>query len=117
MKILNCLHKIHSLLFYKLVRFVLRLDKMFINMPDMEWVMYKAFFALFCIQAIWILILWKILEIILKKAIPDFFEDQLISNLLLLGGLSIFNYFTLIYKKNGLNTITNLQVIPRQEIR
>ena len=69
------------------------------EIPDMGWVMNKALFALFCIQAIWILTSWTVLEIIIKRTIPDLFEDQLISNLLILGVISIFNYFTLIYKK------------------
>ncbi|MBF0578082.1 hypothetical protein [Dysgonomonas sp. GY617] len=52
MKILKFLHKIYSLFFYKLVRFVFRLDKVFMENPDMEWVMNRAFFAVSVIQVI-----------------------------------------------------------------
>ena len=115
MKILHSLHKIHSLLFYKLVRFVLRLDSYFMEIPDMGWVMNKALFALFCIQAIWILTSWTVLEIIIKRTIPDLFEEKTIWNLLCIMLLFSFNYFTLIYKKDGLNTMKNLQHILKQK--
>ncbi|MBF0578089.1 hypothetical protein IR022_19195 [Dysgonomonas sp. GY617] len=67
--------------------------------PDMEWVMYKALYAISVIQVIWYFTFLKIMEIIIKKTIPDIFEDQLISNLLIIGVISAFNYFTLIHKK------------------
>ena len=102
MKIFKLLNKIHILFFYKVVRFILRLDKVFIEVPDMEWVMYKAFFAMYCIQGIWFLILLRVLEIITRKTIPDFFENTLIDILLFMGIVSIFNYFTLIYKRKWL---------------
>ena len=99
MKILKFLNKTHSLLFYKLVRFVLRLDRVFLDMPDMEWVMYKALIAISLIQLNWYFILLTVLEIVIKKRIPDLFEDKLISALFFLVIISTFNYFTLIYKK------------------
>ena len=92
------LYKLYCLLFYKLVRFVLRLDQIFGSM-SMEWVMYRAFFAIFFIQLNWYFVLLTTLEIITRKTIPDLFEDQLISNLFFIGIIFAINYFTLIYKK------------------
>lgn len=95
-------YKYYCLLFYKLVKTVLRLDKIFDNdliSFSMEWVMYRAFFLVFFLQLNWFFILSKVLQIIIKKEIPDLFEDKLISALLFIGIVSTFNYFTLIYKK------------------
>ncbi|MBF0578086.1 hypothetical protein [Dysgonomonas sp. GY617] len=67
--------------------------------PDMEWVMNKSLIAISLLQTNWYFTLLTVLEIVIRKTIPDFFEDQLISNLLIIGVISIINYFTLIYKK------------------
>ncbi|MBF0578084.1 hypothetical protein [Dysgonomonas sp. GY617] len=98
---LKSLHKIHSLIFYKWVRFVLSLDRFsaVLYTPSMEWVMYRAFFAVSFIQMTWFFILWTVGEIIFRKTALFFFEDQLIPAILICGVISIFNYFTLIYKK------------------
>ncbi|MBF0578085.1 hypothetical protein [Dysgonomonas sp. GY617] len=98
MKILKFLHKIHSLFFYKLVRFVFRLDKVFMENPDMEWVMNKALYAISVIQAIWLLISLFMVEIVIKKVIFNF-DHQLAYSIILFIVISAFNYFTLIYKK------------------
>ena len=99
------LYKLYCLLFYKLVKTVLRLDKIFDTglLPNfsisMEWVMYRAFFLVFFLQLNWYFILSTALEIIIRKRIPNIIEDKLISALLFIGIVSTFNYFTLIYKK------------------
>lgn len=92
------LYKLYCLLFYKLVRFVLRLDQIFGSM-SMEWVMHRAFFALYIVQMIWFFTLVKVIEIIIGKEMPYFFDDQLMDATLLFAIISIFNYFILIYKK------------------
>lgn len=92
------LYKLYCLLFYKLVRFVLRLDQIFGSM-SMEWVMWRALIALCLIQINWSFILLLTMEIIIKKTIPDLFEEKTIWNLLCIMLLFSFNYFTLIYKK------------------
>lgn len=92
------LYKLYCLFFYKLVRFVLRLDQIFGSM-SMEWVMHRAFFALYIVQMIWFFTLVKVIEIIIGKEMPYFFDDQLMDATLLFAIISIFNYFILIYKK------------------
>lgn len=67
MKTFQFLHKIHSLFFYKLVRFTLRLDEVFLETPDMGWVINKSLFAILFIQGIWLFILLLIAEIIIGK--------------------------------------------------
>lgn len=102
MYLIKKVYKLHCLLFYKLVRAVLRLDKIFDNELitfSMEWVMWRAFIAIFYIQGIWYFILLLTVEIVSRKTVPDFFEDKLISSLILLAVIYTFNYFTLIYKK------------------
>ena len=99
MKIFKFSHKIHSLFFYKLVRFTLRVDEVFLETPDMGWVINKSLFAILFIQGIWLFILLLIAEIIIGKTTIFFLNDQLISAIVLTCLVSSFNYFTLIYKK------------------
>lgn len=105
MYLIKQIYKLHCLLFYKLVKAILRLDKIFnqdVITFSMEWVMYRAFFAVFFIQLNWFFISLKVIEIIIKRTIPYLFEDDLISALLFIGVTSTFNFFTLIYKKRWL---------------
>ncbi|MBD8347040.1 hypothetical protein [Dysgonomonas sp. HGC4] len=99
MKTFKLLNKIHILFFYKVVRFILRLDEVFLETPDMGWVMNKALFAISFIQMVWFFIFWTIGEIISEKTSLYFFENKLIPIILILAIISVFNYFTLIYKK------------------
>lgn len=99
MKTFQFLNRMYILFFYKLVRFVYRLDQQFLENPDMEWIINKALIALSFIQMIWFFTLLKVIEIIIGKEIPYFFDDQLMDATLLVVLISIFNYFTLIYKK------------------
>ncbi|MBF0574792.1 hypothetical protein [Dysgonomonas sp. GY617] len=95
-------YKYYCLLFYKLVKTVLRLDEVCnkdLITFSMEWVMWRAFIALCFIQVNWFFVLMTTLEIIIKKTIPDFFEDGYVSALLFIGIVFPFNYITLIYKK------------------